>query len=452
MALRGAPDGMQRPFSYLTYWLVLAGPLGLAVGTACALFLWALERVTEFRYAYPALLYLLPFAGAGVAALYQSIGGRAAGGTDLLMEEIHQPGGGVPRRMAPLILVATVVTHLFGGSAGREGTAVQMGGAMAAAFARLWNLDADHKQLLLMCGIAAGFGGVFGTPLAGALFAVEVLTLGKMRLRGQIPCLIAAFFGNWGCHLWGMTHTHYAVTSHVARFDWLLLLKVAVAAVAFGLVSRLFAELTHALQGAFKKIPSALARPFVGGLCIIALVALVGNRDYLGLGVTSPDPGAVTILSSFTPGGADTFSWAWKLVFTAVTLSCGFKGGEVTPLFYIGATLGHVLGLWLGAPVDLFAAVGFVAVFAGATNTPWACCVMGVELFGGQLGPYFLIGCFVAYLCSGHSGIYASQRVGRGKHRFHGLPAEATIGSVRQSRCARHTQQEGRAPSGKQDE
>ena len=323
--------------------------------------------------------------------------------------------------MAPLVLAGTLITHLFGGSAGREGTAVQMGGSLASAYARVGRIHAANLRVLLMAGVAAGFGSVFGTPLTGAVFALEVLVVGRMQYDALIPVLVASVVGDFTCSAWGIHHATYhlnfaepAGATHL--LNGLLLGKIVIAAMLFGLTSRLFAGLTHTLKDAFTRfIAYAPLRPAVGGLLVIALVYLVGTRDYLGIGVTSPDPGAVTILSAFQPGGATTWSWGWKLLFTAVTLASGFKGGEVTPLFFIGATLGHTLALLLGAPVDLFAALGFIAVFAGATNTPLACTIMGIELFGATHTVYFAIACALAYLFSGHSGIYSGQRPGIAK-------------------------------------
>ena len=403
-------------------WTLLAAPMAAAVGTACALFLWCLEKATLIREDHPALLFGLPLAGVAIVATYQAIGGKSAAGNNLLIDEIHEPGGGVPRRMGLLVLVATVLTHLVGGSAGREGTAVQMGGSIAAACGRWFKLNAPDLRMLLMCGIAAGFAGIFGTPLTGAVFAMEVLTLGRISYEAIIPCLIAALVGDWSCAAWGAHHTHYTISPDLVPrlsggnpYDAALIAKVAVAAVAFGLASTLFAQAMHGLTLVWQRITVPLLRPVAGALVIIALVYLLGTRDYLGLGVTSPDPGAVTIISCFRDGGAAPFSWWWKLLFTVITLSCGFKGGEVTPLFFIGAALGNTLGKLLHAPVDLFAGLGFIAVFAGATNTPLACTIMGVELFGGRYTVYFMIACFLAYLFSGHSGIYHAQRIGTPK-------------------------------------
>jgi H+/Cl- antiporter ClcA len=407
-------------FRQLLRWTVLALPVGVLAGSASAFFLWALEQVTRLRWEHGWLLFLLPLGGFAVGWIYHRFGQQAEAGNNLIIEEIHTPGGGVPARMAPLVLLGTLITHLFGGSAGREGTAVQMGGSLAALFGRTARLSADTRRMLLMAGVAAGFGSVFGTPLTGAIFAMEVLVIGHMRYDALIPVLVASLVGDVTCSAWGIHHTPYHIAfssgSGGHALDGLLLAKVVLVAMLFGLVSQGFAEFTHLIKRTFTRlIPYAPLRPALGGVLVIALVWLVGTRDYLGIGVTSPDPGAVTILSAFTADGATSWSWAWKLLFTAVTLGSGFKGGEVTPLFFIGAALGNTLAVLLGAPIDLFAALGFIAVFAGATNTPLACTVMGIELFGGEHAVYFAVACFVAYLFSGRTGIYPAQKTGEPK-------------------------------------
>ncbi|MFT3829412.1 MAG: voltage-gated chloride channel family protein [Opitutaceae bacterium] len=400
----------------------LVVPVGILGGSASALFLWSLDRATELRWAHGWLLYLLPVAGAAVGWLYHRHGKNAGAGNNLILEQIHEPGGGVPTRMAPLVLLGTLLTHLCGGSAGREGTAVQMGGSLANAYARLLRLGGENLRVLLMAGVAAGFGSVFGTPFTGAIFALEVLVIGRMQYDALLPVLVASLVGDATCSAWGINHTQYHITfatvaGRPETSDPGLVAKVVVAAVVFGLVSRLFAESTHVLQRGCRRIaPQQWLQPVIGGAAVIALFWAVGTGDYLGLGVRPEHPGAVTILSAFEVGGATPWSWWWKLLFTAVTLAAGFKGGEVTPLFFIGAALGNTLAGLLGAPVDLFAGLGFIAVFAGATNTPLACTIMGVELFGAAHAPYFALACFIAYYCSGHSGIYHAQRIGVPKH------------------------------------
>ncbi|AMK26221.1 chloride channel voltage gated family protein (plasmid) [Sphingobium sp. TKS] len=420
-------------------WTLLLVLMAIAVGTLCAAFLWSLEAATRARFDHPWLIFLLPIGGAGIGWLYHRLGRSVEGGNNLIVEQIHEPGGGVPLRMAPLVFLGTIVTHLLGGSAGREGTAVQLGGSLASAVAGWFRLDPSSIRVILMAGVAAGFGAVFGTPLAGAVFALEVLALGRVEYSALVPCLVAALVGDWTCHAWGIHHTAYAVaalgpTEPSLLFEPLLLLKAAMAGCAFGLASLLFAEANHALGGWLKRIiPYGPVRPAIGGLLIIALVYLLGTRAYLGLGVWSLIPGDPTIAGFFQPG-RDSWSCALKMLFTVVTLSAGFKGGEVTPLFFIGAALGHALAAPLGVPVDLFAALGFVAVFAGAANTPLACTIMGIELFGAGAALPIAVACFVAYVCSGHNGIYLSQRVAVPKRSRTMLPPDLTLREARAMR------------------
>ncbi len=429
-------------------WLLIAGVVGVLVGPAVAGFLWLLQRATQAHWDHPWLLYLLPIAGGLIGLMYHRLGRGAEAGNNLIVEQIHKPGGGVPARMAPLVLVGTVVTHLFGGSAGREGTAVQMGGSIAGTIGRALRMKPESTRLLLMSGIAAGFGAVFGTPFAGAVFAIEVLAIGRISYEALIPCLIAGVIGD-GAAAYAMDrlaihHTGYHILSAIRstpQIDVLMLSKVAAASVVFGLAGALFAELTHACQWAFKNLSSSpVLRPVYGGMMVIGMTLLLRTRDYLGIGVT-PDPhypAAVCIVSCFHAGGALPLSWWWKILFTAVTLGAGFKGGEVTPLFFVGAALGNTLAGWLGAPVDLFAGLGFVAVFAGATNTPLACTIMAIELFGPGNGQLLSAGfvvyaaeaCCLAYLFSGHTGIYGSQRVGMPKLFGHAAEG-ATLRDVR---------------------
>jgi H+/Cl- antiporter ClcA len=443
---------------YVLKWLLIAAPVGAIIGSAVALFLWGLERVTQIRWGtdnadgMPWLLFLLPIAGIGIGLMYALLGKSVEGGNNLIMEQIHEPGGGVPSRMAPLVLIATIVTHLFGGSAGREGTAIQMGGSIASTVGRALGFDRIDTRTLLMVGIAAGFGAVFGTPLTGAIFAVEVLAIGLVDFQSIVPCLIASIAGDWATGAWGIKHTQYHIGSFAkmslvqsnSELSWLLLGKVAIAAVAFGLASVVFAELTHGLHRIFKRaIPWQVFRPALGGAIIIGLVFLIGP-DYLGLGV-NPDVNhlnQVSIVNCFKAGGATYWSWWWKILFTALTLSSGFKGGEVTPLFFVGAALGNALARMLHAPVDLFAGLGFVAVFAGATNTPLACTIMGIELFASGQSElvhsgfviYLATACFMAYMMSGHSGIYLSQRIGTPKVLSGELASDRSLRAAREMR------------------
>lgn len=393
--------------------------MAIAVGSLVALFLWLLQLSIYTRFQNPWLLFLLPFAGLLIHFLYQLFGKSAEKGNNLIIEQIRKEGGKVPKRMAPLVLLTTIITHLFGGSAGREGTAVQIGGSLASMFNGLFRLEAADRKVLLTAGIAAGFGAVFGTPITGAIFAIEVLTLGKMRLNASLPALVASVLADLTVSAWQVKHTHYRIDdfslgsdyfSRTLHLDLLLIVKILIASAAFGFASYLFMIMVDEVKSVSLKIFKwKWMIPFLGGLIIIGLTQLLGKPDYLSLGVDPEYPAAVTIQSAFQQGGADNWSWLWKTVYTVITLGTGFKGGEVTPLFYIGATLGNTLSTFLNAPVGLFAALGFIAVFAGATNTPLACTIMGAELFDVQYLPYFALACFVAYFFSGHRGIYSAQ-------------------------------------------
>ena len=397
--------------SFLWFSFLLCA-VAAAVGTVSEFFLWSLDAVTRVRFANGWLIWLLPVGGFAVAWIYAHVGGRSGEGNNLLIDEIHRPAAGVPRRLAPLILLGTLVTHLVGGSAGREGTAVQMGGGIAAMVARLGRLPVDRVRILLMAGVAAGFGSVFGTPLAGAVFAVEVLVIGRIAYTALIPCFVASLGAHWVCLGWGARHDLYPVQQVPQPLpDLRLMAQVVFASLAFGMVAAAFASSSHKLTALWKKwLPSPEYRAASGGLLLIGMVHLAGTRDYLGLGVLAQHADSLHLAGMFRDAGIPASAWLWKFAFTVITLAAGFKGGEVTPLFFIGAALGNTLAIAMGAPVDLFAALGFVAVFAAATKTPLACTLMGMEIFGAGLGIHLATACFAACAISGERGIYTSQR------------------------------------------
>ena len=408
-------------------WIVLGSVVGILSGTASAFFLKSLDYVTDVRLDHPWLLYLLPLGGVLVSFLYTRYGKNSSKGNNLILEQIGDGQETIPLRMAPLVLFGTLVTHLFGGSAGREGTAVQMGGSLAEWFGKLIKISPMDRKILLMCGISGGFGSIFGTPLAGTLFGLEVVTIGIISQQALLPCFVASFVGDLvTTRFWDVQHSHYVV-NEIPSLGLLILLKVILASVVFGLVSVLFSELTHFLKRTFTTfVSNPMLKSAIGGLIIIGLVFLVGSRDYIGLGLP--------LINDSFEGEGSPFAFLWKLIFTAFTLGTGFQGGEVTPLFAIGATLGNSLAGILHVYGPFLASLGFIAVFCGATSTPIACFLMGIELFGSEGAIYMFIACVVSYLFSGHTSIYTSQVIGVSKSQFISIPQGTTIASVKSLR------------------
>mgnify|MGYP000500882657 CR=1 FL=1 len=394
-------------FYFLAKWILLSIVIGVLAGSASAILLISLEWATNWRENNLWIIALLPIGGLISGLMYYYLGGSTEKGNNLLLEEFHSPSQVIPLRMAPLVLIGTVITHFFGGSAGREGSAVQMGGSIADQFSRIFKLKKDDRKILIVIGVSAGFASVFGTPLAGAVFALEVLILGRMRYEAILPSFLTAVIANYACNLWPVHHTHYTINS-VPEMTPQNLLWVVLTGVIFGLTALLFSKSTHFWQHLFRsKIKFAPLRPFVGGAIVAIAVYLIGTTKYIGLGIP-------TIVDAFNVD-LNRYDFLLKILFTSFTLGASFKGGEVTPLFFIGATLGNALVWFVPLPIALLAGMGFVAVFSGATNTPIACTLMGIELFGAESAVYIAIACVVAYLFSGHSGIYSSQIVGSPK-------------------------------------
>ncbi len=392
-----------------TVWdLGLGSAVGALAGCSSALFLYLLERVIATREHHTWLLFALPVLGAASAWLYHRWGGESERGGALILDEVVDFRGRVPVRMAPLVLAGTLLTHLGGGSAGREGTAIQMGAGLATGLGRLrWRwlgLNASRQRLLLMAGVSGGFGALFGTPAAGAVFGMEVITIGLLRYEGLLVCAAASFAGDGVCRLLGAHHAHWRPAA--PPLDGLLGLKLLAFAVPAALVAGAFAETTHRLAAWTRaRLPHPCLRAFAGGCAVILLALAFRTPDYLNLGtVWLP-----RVLDA--PGPVPGWAFLLKFLFTAVTLGFGFKGGEVTPLFVIGALLGAALAPVLGMPVPFAAAVGYVTVFAAASNTPLASLIMGVELFGSAFAGPLVLTCFLAYVLVGHRGIYGGHRV-----------------------------------------
>tara|TARA_R110000868_G_scaffold30771_5_gene113476 strand:- start:3966 stop:5276 length:1311 start_codon:yes stop_codon:yes gene_type:complete len=393
---------------YLFKWILICALVGFASGSISAFFLFSLEWATNWRESHLWIIALLPLGGFIIGISYHLYGNSVVKGNNLLLEEFHSPKKIIPFRMAPLVLFGTILTHFFGGSAGREGTAVQIGGAVADRLTKLFKLSKTDRRIVLIAGISAGFASVFGTPLAGGIFALEVLVLGRIRLDAIIPSFMAAVFANYFCEIWGITHTQYYINA-VAEMNPANLLWALLAGLIFGIVAMLFSKSTHFWSNLFSKyIKYPPLRPVLGGIILAIAIYCIGTTKYIGLGIP-------TIVDAFNIN-LNSYDFLVKILFTSFTLGAGFKGGEVTPLFYIGATLGNVLIWFIPLPMSLLAGMGFVAVFAGATNTPIACTIMGIELFGIESGVFIALACSTAYLFSGHSGVYSSQIIGSPKN------------------------------------
>jgi len=410
----------------LVRWVLFGTVVGVLAGLSSWAFTKALTWAGETRVTHGAIVWFLPLAGLAVGLVYHYLGGRAIQGNALLLDEVHEPTEWVPRRMAPLIAAATIVTQLFGGSAGREGTAIQMSGSLTDLFSRTIRLNPEDRRILLIAALSGGFGAMFGTPLAGAVFGLEVQAVGRIRYDALVPALTASIVGHQVMVGLGITHELHRAIAFIDLTP-LLVAKFVLAGVAFGLCGAVFIEVTHAIKVFVKAaLPWAPARPVLGGLVVLGLMVAVGTRQYLGLSLPLADAALAGQQMGFQV-------FALKLLFTAVTLGSGFQGGEVTPLFVMGATLGAAVGHVLGVPIEVMAAVGYVAVFAGAANTPLTCTIMGAEIFGaGALIP-IAIACVVSFVFSSHRSIFGTQRVAVTKGGI-ALPHARLIDGLRERR------------------
>ena len=391
-------------------WIAICITVGLLAGTASAFFLISLDKVTEFRQHHIWIVNFLPMAGLLIGLGYYYRGKEVEKGNDLLISAFEQPQQKIPIKMGWLIYFSTLITHLFGGSAGREGTAVQMGGSIADQFNKVFKFDTEERGYLLLIGMSAGFASIFGTPLAGAIFALEILVVKKTIPKVLAMSVATAYIAHYTCLAWTVQHTHYSIVVpprlSLMNMNWALL-----GGVFFGIAAFLFVFSKNKFQRLFHTIKWAPLRPFIGGIFIAFFIVATRSTQFIGLGIPQ-------IVDAFLhPVGH--YDFLIKILLTACTLGAGFKGGEVTPLFFIGATLGNILIGFIPLPMALLAAMGFVAVFAGASNCIITSIVLGIEMFGLSAGLYIGLASVMAYFTSGMTGIYASPMKQTAKHQVY---------------------------------
>ncbi|MCC5920457.1 MAG: voltage-gated chloride channel family protein [Cyclobacteriaceae bacterium] len=383
-----------------TFFAILVGILS---GSASAFFLISLKYVTTLRSENLWLIAFLPIGGFIIGWIYYKYGKRSEGGNDLIIKTINYSKERLPWMMAPLVLFGTLATHLFGGSAGREGTAVQMGGSLADQITRWYDVSKYDRKILILMGVSGGFSSVFGTPLAGTIFALEMSRTGRISYSALIPCLLAAIIADFITITWGVGHTSYQIAL-VPSIDPMVLIYAIAAGILFGVIGWTFSFSKAWFGNQFKtRINYPPMRLFWGGVIIALSFAAISTDRYAGLGI----PVIVSAFQETVP----VYDFIAKLFFTTFTLGAGFKGGEVTPLFFIGATAGNAFSQIIPLPISLLAGMGFVAVFSGATNTPLASTIMGIELFGAEAAVFLGIACMVAYLFSGKTSVYSAQEV-----------------------------------------
>ena len=383
----------------LLKWMVLGGVIGLVGGIIGSLFHIGVDTATQMRLAHPWVLYLMPVGGLAIVGLYRLTKTEGKGTNDIIAS-VHF-GEQVPGLLVPVIFVSTVITHLCGGSAGREGAALQIGGGIGYQAGRLLRLGEKDLPLATLCGMSGVFAALFGTPLTATVFALEVISVGVLYYAGLVPCLTAALTGYLVSVLMGVPPTRFTVT--VPGLEVRTMLLVIVLTLLCAVVSILFCRGLHGVEHLLKRtLKNPYLRVAVGAAVLIGLTLLT-NGDYNGAGME--------VIGRAIAGQADPWAWVWKLLFTAITIGCGFKGGEVVPSFFVGAAFGCVAAGWLGLPAGFGAAMGLVSVFCGAVNCPLASIILSVELFGSGDLLYFAMACSISYLISGYCGLYSSQTI-----------------------------------------
>ncbi|MDD6445116.1 MAG: chloride channel protein [Lachnospiraceae bacterium] len=389
-------------------WVIFAIIVGALVGLCGIAFYFLLSFVTVLRKQNPWLLFLLPVGGLAIAALYRLLHDEKDAGTNLVISAIHSDDE-LPLRMAPLIFISTLITHLFGGSAGREGAALQMGGSIGNALGKFFHFDDKDKHVMIMCGMSAAFSALFGTPMAAAILPMEIVSVGVMYYIALVPCVISSLVAHGIAYIFGISNTMFTI-AHVPDFGVVPAIRISILAILCALVSILFCVLLHKTEELYRKFfENAYLRIFIGGCIVIVLTLLVGNQNYNGTGIN--------IIESCINGTVRPEAFLLKMIFTALTLGAGFKGGEIVPSFFTGAAFGCLFGILTGFSPTLCTAVGMTAVFCGVTNCPITSLLISFELFGYDGMPYFLLAIAFSYMLSGYFGLYRSQKIVYSKYK-----------------------------------
>lgn len=393
----------------LLKWLVYSLVIGSVVGVVGTIFGYAMQIATKFRGDHNWVLYLLPLIGLLIVAIYHKSGMGHNKGTNLILEAVSSDKT-IPARVAPVISVSTVLTHFGGGSAGREGAALQLGGSLGHYLGRFFKIDDKDRKISVLCGMSAAFAALFGTPVTAAVFPMEVVSVGIMHYAALVPCVICAMMASGIANALGLVAEAFPVTI-VPQMGISLALRIFILAVLCGVLSTMFCNVLHIGEHLLSsKISNPYIRVVIGGVLIILLTLLVGSQDYNGAGMH-------VIEVCVMEGKVFWAAFLLKMLFTAITLGSGFKGGEIVPTFFVGATFGCLIGPMLGLTPTLASACGLVGLFCGVTNCPIASLFMGIELFGVAGLPCYLLMIAVSYCMSGYSGLYKSQKIMYSKNK-----------------------------------
>lgn len=387
-------------------WILFGTLTGIVVGAAATAFYYALRFATDFRSAHPIIIFGLPVGGVLIAALYHFMKNDL--GTNVILASIHKDKE-IPGRMAPMIFIATFLTHFFGASAGREGAALQLGGSISAQLGKLLQVNPADRHIVIMCGMSAGFSAIFGTPLASAIFAMEVISVGIMHYSALVPCVFASLIASIFSQSFGVVTESFHV-SIIPEFNVEHFIKMILLSICFGILSAAFCLMLHNAGRLYKKyFPNPFIRILAASGMIILLTLILHTTDYMGAGMN--------IIERSFEEGARPEAFLLKMLFTSLALGAGFKGGEIVPSFFIGATFASIAGPLIGLPLSLSAACGMLGVFCGVTNCPITSLLIGFELFDFQGMPYYLVAVSVSYMMSGYHGLYKEQKIVYSKYQ-----------------------------------